>query len=76
MSILVLINTKLWVNFTFKRVKIHWDEVLMTTDFVRGKLFILNSSLITDDITFRAKSAKLTILKLKLPTHNDKLIYN
>ena len=76
MSILMLINTKLQVNFTFKRVKIHWDEVLVTTNFIRDKLFILNSSLVTGDITFRAESAKLTISKSKLLTHNDKLIHN
>ena len=76
MSILMLINTKLWVNFTFKRVKIHWDKVLVTTSFVRGKSFILNLSSVISDITFRAESAKLTISKSKLLTHDDKLICN
>ena len=75
-SILMLTNTKLQVNFTFKRMKIHWDKVLVTTSFVRGKLFILNLSSIISDIAFRAESAKLTILKLKLLTHNNELIHN
>ena len=76
MSILMLINTKLWVNFTFKRMKIHWDEVLVTISFVRDKLFILNLSLVISNITFKAESAKLTISKSKLLTHSDELIHN
>ena len=75
-SILTLTNAKLWVNFTFKGVEIHWDEVLVTTSFVRDKLFILNSSSVISDITFRAESAKLTISKSKLLTHDDELIHN
>ena len=76
MSILALTNAKLRVNFTFKGVEIHRDEVLVATGFVRGKSFILNPSPVTGDIAFRAESAKLTIPKSKLPTRDDELICN
>ena len=56
-------------------MKIHQDWDLIVTSFIRGKLFILNSSLVTGDIAFRAKSAKLTVsVKLmSIPANSPKL---
>ena len=75
MSILTLIKTQLQVNFTFKRVKIHWDQDLIVTGFIREKSFVLNLSPVTDDIAFRAKSVKLTVsVKLmSIPANSPKL---
>ena len=42
-------------------MKIHQNQDLIITDFIRRKSFILNSSLVTDNIAFRAKSVKLTV---------------
>ena len=43
-------------------MKIYQNQDLIVTSFIREKLFILNSSLVTSDIAFRAKLIKLTIL--------------
>ena len=42
-------------------MKIYWDWDLIITGFIRDMSFILNSSLVTSDIAFRAKLIKLTI---------------
>ena len=43
-------------------MKIHQNQDLIITSFIREKSFVLNLFLITDDIAFRAKLVKLTIL--------------
>ena len=43
-------------------MKIHQNQDLIITSFIRDKSFILNLSLVTSDIAFRAKLIKLTIL--------------
>ena len=42
-------------------MKIHWNQDLIITGFIREKSFVLNSSLVTDNIAFRTKSVKLTV---------------
>ena len=43
-------------------MKIYQDQDLIITDFIREKSFVLNLSLVINNIAFRAKSVKLTIL--------------
>ena len=75
MFILTLIKTQLWVNFIFKRVKIHQNQDLIITNFIREKSFVLNLFLVTDNIAFRAKLVKLTVsVKLmSISTNSSKL---
>ena len=60
--ILTLIKTQLQINFIFKEIKIHQNQDLIVTNFIKNKLFILNLSLVTNNIAFRVKSVKLTKL--------------
>ena len=41
-------------------MKIYQNQDLIITSFIRDKSFILNSSLVTDNIAFRVKLVKLT----------------
>ena len=56
-------------------MKIHQDQDLIITGFIREKSFVLNLSLVTGDIAFRAKSVKLTVsVKLmSILTNSSKL---